>query len=481
VSRAVMFVYNDCRTDARVLREAAALVGAGHTVTIMARPTNPSSREVEREQREGFEIVRIPIPHEWRRWWVWIKSPWRTKGWIARWVLLRLRSAPKRFPRGLVNAVMAVAFGIVIFPWIFIQRALAALVSAFGRERVPGADTIDWLVRWRWAIYGWGRAAAAAAPIADVYHGHDLSGLPGALAAAGRTNAPVIYDSHEIFLEAGSTARRPAWARRLFARLERRWVSRTAALVTVNRSLEEVLTERYHPRRTVVLHNTPNRWTMPATPPRLLRDAAGIGPNVPIALYHGGFSLHRGLEELAAAILEPGLERVHAVFLGYGGQKDWLVAEAADQRYGGRLRVLAAVPPDRLLEWVVDADVGVMPIQTSTLNHYLSTPNKLFECLAAGVPVVASDFPEMRRIVMEDPDGPLGELCDPADPADVARAIGRILALDPAAMADLRRRCLNAAHERWNWETESTRLIALYADLTRPAAASEPSTATAAS
>jgi len=479
MSRVVMFVYNDCRTDARVLREAAALVGAGHSVTIMARPTNPASRDVDREQRDGFEIVRIPIPHGWRRWWVWIKSPWRTKGWIARWVLLRLRSSYKRFPRGLINALLAVAFGIVIFPWIFVQRALAAIYSAFGREHVTGADTIDWLVRWRWAIYGWGRAAAAASPMADVYHGHDLSGLPGALMAAKRTGAPVIYDSHEIFLEAGSTARRPAWARALFARLERRWVGRTAALVTVNRSLEDVLSARYHPKRTVVLHNTPNRWTVPAEPEHLLRSAAGIAIDAPVALYHGGFSLHRGLEELAAAILEPGLEHVHAVFMGYGGQKEWLVTEAGDPRYGGRLHVLAAVPPERLLEWVVDADVGVMPIQASTLNHALSTPNKLFECLAAGVPVVASDFPEMRRIVMEDPDGPLGELCDPSDPADVARGIGRILALDPAAAADLRRRCLEAAHDRWNWETESTRLIALYADLARPATAPAPTTVAA--
>ena len=60
MSRAVMFVYNDCRNDARVLREAATLVDAGYDVTIMARPTMTSSKEIEREQRDGFEIVRDP-------------------------------------------------------------------------------------------------------------------------------------------------------------------------------------------------------------------------------------------------------------------------------------------------------------------------------------------------------------------------------------------------------------------------------------
>jgi glycosyltransferase involved in cell wall biosynthesis len=254
-------------------------------------------------------------------------------------------------------------------------------------------------------------------------------------------------------------------------------VRRTAALVTVNRSLEEILTRRYRPRRSLVLHNTPSRWTIPSPPQYVLRTELGLPPDAPIALFHGGFSAHRGLEELAAAVLQPGLERVHAVYMGYGNMRGWLDAEAFEPRYGGRLHVLSAVPPERLLEWVVDADVGVVPTQMSTLNHYLSSPNKLFECLAAGVPVVASDFPEMRRVVINDPDGPLGELCRPDDPADVARAIRGILALSPEARADLRRRCLKAAHERWNWETESRRLVSLYADLI-PSREASPAAAT---
>jgi glycosyltransferase involved in cell wall biosynthesis len=99
------------------------------------------------------------------------------------------------------------------------------------------------------------------------------------------------------------------------------------------------------------------------------------------------------------------------------------------------------------------------------LNAYLSTPNKLFESLAAGVPVVTSDIPERRRIVMEDPAGPLGVVCDPTDPAAVAEAIRSIINLDAHDRENLRRRCLLAAHERWNWETESKTLLAFYDEL----------------
>ncbi len=460
MSRVVMFVFNDCRTDARVLREAATLVGAGHEVTIMARPSEVAARVGDREARDGFEIVRVPIPHAWRRWWIWARYPWRARSWV----LFRVRNMFSRPPLGFVNAMAAVGLAIIALPWLAVRGAWYVLWNR-GRKPPPGGSLSDWLVRWRFAILGWGQAAAAEAPLADVYHGHDLTGLPAALRAAERNGGRVVYDSHEIFLESGTNARRPGWIRARFAQMERRWVARCDALVTVNESLAEELSRRFSPRRTVVVHNAPARWDAPAERPDLIRAATGIAPGDSIALYHGGFSAHRGLEELAAAILEPGLERVHAVYLGYGNMRGWLDGQAVDPRYGRRLHVLDAVPPDELGPWVASSDVGVMPIQASTLNHALSTPNKLFECLAAGVPVVASDFPEMRRIVIDDPDGPLGELCDSSSAADIARAIRALLALSPEAMADLRARCLRAAHERWNWETESARLVGLYADL----------------
>jgi glycosyltransferase involved in cell wall biosynthesis len=188
-----------------------------------------------------------------------------------------------------------------------------------------------------------------------------------------------------------------------------------------------------------------------------------------VILYHGGLAPHRGIERLMEALLEPGLERAHLALMGVGERREAYIAAAAEPRWNGRVHVLDAVPPSALLAWVASADIGAMPIQASTLNHVLSTPNKLFECLAAGVPVAASDFPTMRRIVMDDPDGPLGAVCDPSRPASIAAALRSIFELDPAAAEALRRRCLRAAGERWNWGVVSTRLTGLYDELTRSA------------
>ena len=109
----------------------------------------------------------------------------------------------------------------------------------------------------------------------------------------------------------------------------------------------------------------------------------------------------------------------------------------------------------------------LMAIQPTTLNHRYTTPNKLWEAMAAGVPVVASDLPGMAAIVHETG---CGVLCDPTSAADVARAIRSILELPPEDCAAMRERALAAAHDRYNWAAQAVTLLALYAGLTERAA-----------
>jgi glycosyltransferase involved in cell wall biosynthesis len=456
--RVVMFVYNDVTRDSRVLREAATLVAAGHRVTIMGRH-GPDEREITRHERDGFDIVLVPIPHRWRTWVYRYRRPWRMYGLVRRRFLHHLR----RGPAGWIRSVAFIGVAILVAIASLVRLPFIAISGGFHPARHD--STIDWLIRWRYGILGWNREAAAVAPTADVYHGHDLTALPAAVRARSRNGGLLVYDSHESFMDSGTNVNRTRWGKAVLRWFERRQARHATALVTVNRSLGEIMGPRFGIERVVVVYNAPARWEAPTERPNLLREATGLPADAPIALYHGAFFLHRGLEELAAAILEPGMERVHAVYLGYGNQEAVLREKAADPKYGARIHVLEAVPPAVLPLWVASADVGVMPIQASTLNHRLSSPNKLFESLATGLPVVVSDFIEMRRIVIEDPDGPLGAVCDPADPASVARAIRSILELDQEARDALRARCLRAAHERWNWETESAKLVALYDSL----------------
>jgi glycosyltransferase involved in cell wall biosynthesis len=233
----------------------------------------------------------------------------------------------------------------------------------------------------------------------------------------------------------------------------------------VNPQVIEELAKRYElPERQVVTYNCPPAWN-PEPRGTELRSTIGVGADAQVILYHGGFSAHRGLEELLKAKRDPRLASAHLVFLGYGPLESTLRAAAADPAYGGRVHVLNAVAPEVLDRWVSGADVGMCTVLPSTLNHQISTPNKLFESIGAGVPVIASDFTTMRDIVLGDPDGPLGAVCDPTSPQEVATAIHSILSMSPSDRTALRTRCIRAAAARWNWEVQAARLTELYRSL----------------
>ena len=327
------------------------------------------------------------------------------------------------------------------------------------------AKGIGWLRRYIASLRSWGRAATAACGPVDLWHANDLTGLAALVPFADRST-PIVYDVHDLMIDTGTAVHLPGIARRLLGFYERRLVTRVSAFVTVNDGLASVLRSRFPGKRIEVVHNCPDRW-VPAndTVRSRLRNAARIGDDVPVVLYHGVLSAGRGIEQMMHALLAPGLERAHLVLLGFGERRDAFAEMAAETRWAGRVHVLDAVPPGELLPWVSSADVGGVVHPGVRLNDRLKTPNKLFECLAAGVPVVASDFPLMRKIVLGDPLGPLGATADPANPVAIAGALRSILDLDPNEMRTLRDRCFAAARDRLNWEVESSRLTRLYSDL----------------
>ena len=417
-----MFVANDCTMDSRVLREAASLADAGATVTIIA---TASARAPGDEQRGAVRIVRVPD-----------RPP---------------------FPRPVSGAAPA--------------RRLPDLPGLFGyglwRATMFGLRLISFWLATGLRIALWGLAAQRSVPDADVYHGHDLTGLLPAWWSKRRRGGRLVYDSHELYVESSRAATSARLSRRAIAAVEAFLLRRTAAVVTVNPAIAAELERRYPIAPATVVMNCPPRWRADdPEPPTFdhfrVRAGLPIPAGTPILVYQGGFRPHRGIEPLIQALLEPQLRTAVAVFLGYGPLRERIEQIALTPELAGRVFVVDAVPPDELLEWTASADVTVAPIERSTLNHWLATPNKLFESIAAGVPVVASDFPEMARIIR---DAGAGALCDPSDPASIARAAAGILDLPAPDRAELRRRCRRAALERYNWETEVGGLLDLYARL----------------
>jgi glycosyltransferase involved in cell wall biosynthesis len=428
--------------DSRAWRIASTLSSRGHNVTVMAR-LEPGVAANETHPA-GYRIIRVPVSAM-----AGLPGP-------LRWVVQRLRGRSTPPTERAAEATTPTATG-----------GSSRGSGRGGGGRLVGPLRSAWSAGVRLAaialtVRSQRIATRAAAPPADIVHAMAYMGIPVGLDLGRRDAAPVVYDARDIYVDAANIARLPGPARRLFAQVERRWARRASRVATVNDPYADVMERRFGVPRPLIVMNCSYRRDEPAVRQRLFHERLGLDRDTRVVLYQGGFSRDRGIEQLIEAVpLFP--DRTVLVLLGYGLLQAELERRATEPGLADRLFVLPAVAPTELLDWVGSADVVAMPIQPSTLNHRLTTPNKLFEAMAVGVPVVASDLPGMAAIVRETG---CGVLCDPTSPAAIATAIRSILdAPEPERLA-YRERSLAAAHGRYSWEAQAETLIAEFGRLT---------------
>jgi glycosyltransferase involved in cell wall biosynthesis len=299
-------------------------------------------------------------------------------------------------------------------------------------------------------------------PPADLVIAYHYLGIGTGLALGRRDACPVVYNAGDIYLASTAIQALPWPARFAIERYERSAAQRADSIVTANDGYADELARRLDVPRPVVVLNCPPRRDPPEVPPRRFHEALGLAPSTRVVLYHGGFTAERGIEELIAAI--PAVPDAVLVLLGFGPLAGRYEAIAAAPATAGRVRVLPAVPPEELLDWVASADIAAMPILPTTLNHRLTTPNKLWEALSVGVPVVASDLPGMAPIVRSIE---AGALVDADDPGSIAAGLTAVLATPEAERLARRERILAAARDTYNWEVQSGHLFGEFERLTQ--------------
>ena len=297
---------------------------------------------------------------------------------------------------------------------------------------------------------------------ARVYHSHDIHVGPVSWLASRVRRGKLVYDGHELRGEANGPGLRARLTARTGALIERLMVTRSDVVITTNPSRAEVLRQRYGRQDVVVLANVP----------LLERDVVPLDPGYPegkrVLLYQGRiFAEGRCFRETVQALTMVD-DDIDFVILGFGWESTRAQIRAWAQESGvaDRVHFLPPRPWHELIRTAAAATVGLVPIRGKLLNHKLGDTNKLHEYLMGGLPVIASDLPEIRRVVtMGDP--PVGELFDPSSPETIARALTDVLA-GPGPLEERRRQARVVAEEHLNWEIEEQRLLALYNDLLEP-------------
>lgn len=208
----------------------------------------------------------------------------------------------------------------------------------------------------------------------------------------------------------------------------------------------------------MVLRNCPRKGINGSVPRRdEARAACGIGPQDKVVLYQGYILLHRGLGTvIGAAALVP-----ECLFLLIGPDSPYCVGLrhlVQEQRIGNVLFMGHKDERERNL-YMAAADLGVAMIQDGSLSYRYSFANKNSEYLMNGLPVLASDLPEHRRVLCRTG---AAILADPESASDVARAIREFFRLPPDLRRGMRQRARQAALDELNMETQMGPLLEFY-------------------
>ena len=368
--RVLMVVKSGVTDDARVRREAVALVEAGHHVTVVGDRPGPD------HALPGVDVRFCRKPSTRSSW-----SDVTAIRRLVRWLLLP--SHRRRDNRLFVEAAARLCSGIT----------------------------------------------------ADVGHAHDLVGLV-AMTSALHQPSVLVYDAHECWTGRRSVGRPEWFGRRFDGRRERRLGRSASVVVTVSDELATWL-----------------RSNRGFSDVRVVRNTASSGrgrPAAPSVAHYGG----RIDEERDLLTAAAGVALVDGVELMVRGGGDQASIEALCD---AGVDVLPPISPEKLVDELRDAGIGLVTLSGGSMNHEVALPNKLFLAVQAGVPVVAADLPALRRVVTEHG---LGELYTPGDADSFAGALRSVVERHEEYCDRVA-----ASQAVLSWQHDAQVLVAMYEEL----------------
>lgn len=276
---------------------------------------------------------------------------------------------------------------------------------------------------------------------------HSLPVLPLCVALKALKGSKLVYDTHELETETVASRGIRKLVQKALERILIRFVDET---IVVNNSIARWYQREYGLSRVWTVKNVPINSCAPVKQNRLLRDMLNLSDADILYLYLGGIFYSRGIPEILEAFSTMASDK-HVVFIGYGE----LVALV--QEYAVRcsnIHYHPAVPPDQIATYSSGADVGLSMIENTCLSYYLCLPNKLFEYMMSGLPVIVSDFPDMGAIVDEYGCGWKATL-------DVDSLRTLIQSIDRQDILAKRERAI-AARNEFGWHLEEPELFQVY-------------------
>ena len=277
---------------------------------------------------------------------------------------------------------------------------------------------------------------------------HSLALMPLGVLLKFIFRAKLIYDAHELETERVGFGKSKKMALKF---LERLLIGFADQVIVVSDSIGDWYEETYSICRPNVIFNSPKLQKVEKG--RYFHKYFKLDQEKKVFLYQGGLTLGRGIEELIESFVIRDDNKAVLVFMGYGPLEEFVKNSASTAK---NIFFHKAVSPDCLLNYTASADFGLSIIIDCCLSYSYCMPNKLFEYLMAGLPVVVSNTVEMSNFVRKNE---LGVVVKEVTADEINKSIDNVMAME---ILPFRARAEKVLRE-YSWESQEKRLIGSYA------------------
>lgn len=403
VPKALVLVWNNFTNDKRVMNISSSLVNFDYQVRVIAVK---EYQGLPTYQRKDYTVIRIPL-------------------------FSALYSRKRK-----------------IIPKISKNETISSFLQSLKNNPLRIIITVFL----NWITFNIGAMYKGLLYHPDLVYANDLDTLTIGYVIARICQAKLIYDSHEIWLQ-GNKYDSASWLRKKWwIFIEKRLIKKANTVIVTTGYRADYLKKYYLLDDVEVIRNCPSFENVQSS--TLLRDEFSIKDNQIILLYQGLLMKKRGIFSIVDAIID--IPNVSVIFMGMGKDIQKLLSYIHEKGISDRAFVKDAVSPEELLAYTASADIGLQLLDNSGINHFSTISNKLFEYIMAGLAIVASDFPEIRNIVVNND---LGFVVNSEDVEEISKCIK-----DLTDNHKLLEQCKSNAIKvrlKYTWEHEEKQLYAI--------------------
>jgi glycosyltransferase involved in cell wall biosynthesis len=285
----------------------------------------------------------------------------------------------------------------------------------------------------------------------DLLVSNDLDTLLPNYIVAKLKQLPLVYDSHEYFTGVPEIQNRP-FVKWVWELIEKSIFPRLKYVITVSEPIASLYENMYHVRPLVVRNFSKNADHI--TP--YARQEIDVPTNDLVLIIQGtGINIDKGAEELIDAVNIS--YEVTLLVVGSGDVVPQLKHRVKELNIGHKVKFIPTVSWEKLMKYTKSADIGMCIEKDTNLNYRYSLPNKLFDYIAAGIPVIASDLPETGKIISENG---CGMIISFVTPEKISNALSE-LKDNPVKLAELKRNAI-VTSKKLTWEIESEKVKEFY-------------------